>query len=489
MAIVLAGAQTTVTKQGSPVPESADESVPLCDSNKIDSTFEFRDLPAGEQTVSLYFVNRGNTACRLKDPPNPSFAVDGHSMTVESCPFCGPDGKPVPMWNLRSENHVVLAPGASSSVDINWASNGESCQWADWASIFFNWTEGSDFRKFTQFLFIPSVWPLHICSAVRSFGYRTEAGSASSGGQKDPAILVSLLEKTVYSDERATLHVVLAKPAQSSEKAVGCASLYTVRHADPLLTRLDPVHPLGNVQVDSYTPEQIREDKERSWPQWKKDFQRECDVAAGTLTADAEIKASDLATVTHIEWRAVPVSGKDPVFFIVPTHFTVLDVDTLAPNWGGAVQGIRAGLSVDHVKFSVGDRVPLHIRWENLNATASLGQGECREPRPELEVQNSKHQVLKTLPTEPMCMGHGWGPFGIAQGTAQHGFQELTTVSPPILPGPGIYYLVSVWSPRVLEKYESESTGFRIGAGRLGKVYATARSLPVRIEVVPGSNP
>ena len=333
MAIVLSRAQTKVVKQDSPGPETANKPVPMCDSGAIGSTFALRDQPKGEQTVSLFFLNKGNTACQLNGPPNPSFAVDGHSMNVGSCPFCGRDGKPMPFWN-RPENQVVLAPGASAAIDINWASAGSSCQWADWASIFFNWSDGSDFRKFTNLLFVPSGWPLHICSSVRSFGYRTAADSPSSGEQKNPVLQVSVLQETIYSDERATLHVVLAKPAQSSEKAIGCASLYTVRHAERLQTRLDPLPTVGNLRVDSYTPEQIREDKERPWPQWKKDFRRECDVPAGTLSAEAEIAASVLPTVTHIEWRTAPAPGKDPIFFIANTHFTVLDVDTLPPRWG-----------------------------------------------------------------------------------------------------------------------------------------------------------
>lgn len=162
MAIVPGRAQPIVIKQGSPMPEIADKPVPLCDLDAIDSTFAFSDQPKGEQTVSLYFLNKGNTACRLKDPPNPSFAVDGHSMYVESCSFCGPDlkdpdGKPMPFWH-RPENQVVLAPGATAAqvvlvpgattaIDLNWASTGVSCQWADWTNIFFNWTEVYDFRK------------------------------------------------------------------------------------------------------------------------------------------------------------------------------------------------------------------------------------------------------------------------------------------------------------------------------------------------------
>lgn len=498
VAIVLGRAQTAVVKQGSPTPETASERLPLCDSNAIDSTFTFHDQPPGEQTVSLYFLNKGDIACRLKDPPNPSFAVDGHSLVVQSCPFCGTDGKSTPMWNRRLENDAVLAPGATTAIDMNWTSTGESCQWADWAAIFFNWTEGSDWRKATQFLFIPSGWPLHICSPVRSFGYWTAADSPFNG-EENSALRVSLLQQTLYSDEHATLHVELAKPTQSSEKEFGCTSLYTVRHAERSLTRLDPLRTLGRTRVDSYTPEQTKEDKERPWPTWKKDFQRDCDIAAGTLTAEAEIPASDLATVTHLEWRTAPVPGKDPRFFTAATHFTVLDLDTLEPNWGENVQGIRAGLSVDRVKFAVGEPVPLHLRWQNVNATTSLGQSECREPRPQLEIQNFQHQVLKKISTEMGCFGHGWGPYAIAEGTAQSEFRELPAgtlpssdvfaLIPQPLPGPGVYYLVTVWSPLVLDTSDTARKKFPKGSGQLGEVYATARSLPIQIEIVPSTNP
>ena len=49
------------------------------------------------------------------------------------------------------------------------------------------------------------------------------------------------------------------------------------------------------------------------------------------------------------------------------------------------------------------------------------------------------------------------------------------------LPGPGVYYLVSVWAPVVLVAPEGETaTTPRIGKGSFGKVYATAQSAPVR---------
>lgn len=502
LATPLVAAQAPSSGGSAQNPASGSDQSPLCDPGMIDATFVFGDQPAGEQTVALYFLNKGNAACRLKEPPNPSFgAVDGHSMYVGSCPFCGPDGKPAPMWNRRPENQVVLAPGATAAIDVNWASTGESCQWADWANFFFDWIEVYDPRKLTDFSFTPSGWPMHICSSVRSFGYRIAADSRSTGGEKGPALRVSLLQKTVYSDERATLHVVLAKPAQSSEKPVGCATLYAVLHTAPSQTRLQPLYTQGSSRVDSYTPEQIREDRERARPQWEKDFRRYCGIAGGTTSADAEIAASDLATLTHIEWRTAPAPGTKPAFLSVATHFEVRDVDSLPSNWGEPVKGIRAGLSVDRERFTVGDRVPLHVRWENVNASDSLGQGECGEPGPDVEIQDSQHQVLKTIPGSSDCMGgHGFGPFGIAKGKPQHDFREFTTASdpvppfvtpaPPSLPGPGVYFLVSVWSARVLEKIDAEASAHRqIGARKIGAVYATARSTPVRIEVVPRGNP
>ena len=91
-------------------------------------------------------------------------------------------------------------------------------------------------------------------------------------------------------------------------------------------------------------------------------------------------------------------------------------------------------------------------------------------------------------------MGHGWGPFGIPKGSAQKEFRELSTTSSPspdietaplfnLLPG--VYYLVTVWSPLVLDTSDAAKNKMLMGAGQLRGVYATARSLPVRIEIMP----
>jgi hypothetical protein len=84
-------------------------------------------------------------------------------------------------------------------------------------------------------------------------------------------------------------------------------------------------------------------------------------------------------------------------------------------------------------------------------------------------------------------------------GKAQRTFIELAAAPPTTpmpftdvladLPGPGVYYLVSVWSPRILEPPDPDTPKIsRIHtSGRFGKVYAT--SLPVRVEFTSTINP
>ena len=104
---------------------------------------------------------------------------------------------------------------------------------------------------------------------------------------------------------------------------------------------------------------------------------------------------------------------------------------------------------------------PSHPQWENMNAEVPLAQLECREPMPSIEIQDSEHHVLRTIPLGGDCLGHGGGPFAMEKGKAARTFRELTTASPqapvgltpisPDLPGPGVYFLVSVWPPHVLD--------------------------------------
>jgi len=490
-------AQTLPATEAPQAVEHEAAQPPLCDPDLIDATFTFASLPAGEQTVSLHFQNKSNAACLLHGRVASSFAVDGHSMHVAICWLCDQNNTPSPAPNQQPGNQILLAPGERATVDLHWASTGDSCQWADWVDFFVQWA------KHTGYLFIPSEWPMYICSAVKSAGYRAETDSPSIGEMRVGVLHVSVMQPTVYSDERATLHAELSGQTTSVAQGAGCASLYTVRQGSSMPTRLDPLPTIDSSSRPSYTPEQITEDKERALPPWRKDHLRRCDIPGGQVTADALITAADLANVTHVEWRTAPMPGEDPVFLMAAAHFNVLDVDTLAPNWGDPVEGIRAGLSVDRASFTMGEPIPLHLRWENVSAAMPLAQGECKEPEPALEIQDSNHNVVRTIPIEPMCLGHGWGPFTIEKGKAQRTFIELVTAShfPAVffggtdvsaaLPGPGVYYFASVWSPQVLDApaAQTDKTLPIRSSGSFGKVYATARSLPVRVEVVPGDNP
>lgn len=483
----LVAAQAAPSKESTQVPTVGSVQSPLCDPGEIDGTFSFQDEPAGAQTVTVHLLNQGTAACQLSGEFSPTFAVDGHAFFMDRCWLCGPDDKPLSPWALHSGSQILLAPGKRAAVDLRWASKGESCQWADWVDFVVRWAKQS------SFLFIPNAWPLHLCSAVKSSGYHDEVGSPFFTRGEGASIRVSVSPKTVYFDEPAVLHVELTGLAAKSQAPAGCADLYTVRRNGSIQTRLDPLLTLHSQLVDSYTPEQIEEDRNRAWPSWKKDLRRRCDIASGEKAADAEMQAMFLAEVTHIDWRTAPTKGATPETLSIPEHFEVLDVDSLAPNWGEPVNGIRTGLSIDRENFKVGDRVPLHIRMENVNASSPLGESECGEPEPDVEVQDSQHNVLLTVPTYSCVMVHGWGPFEIAKGKPWHIFREFTTASDPVpatLPGPGVYFLVSVWSPRVLEKSDAESSPHRMmSAGKMGAAYAVARSAPVRIEVVPRTVP
>ena len=494
-------AQTLPIGQALPSEEHQGAQSPLCDPDLIDTTFTFVSLPAGAQTVSLHFQNKSSAACRLHGALSPSFAVDSHSIFVDSCWLCDQDHASSLAPGRDPGNEIQLAPGERARLDLQWESAGPSCQWADWVNFYVRWA-ATDRDYF--YLFIPSEWPIHVCSWVMSTGYRAEADSPSNG-ESGARLRISVAPAPIYSDEWTTLHVELFGQIPSVAPEGGCATLYRVLQEPSIGTRLDPLRTMGSSSGPSYTPEQIEEDKERAWPPWKRDHLRTCAIPAGRATADADITAAELAAITHVEWRTASPPGENPVFVMADTHFSVLDVDTLAPNWGDPVGGIRAGLSIDRPSFSMGERVPLHLRWENVNAAMPLGRGECWEPQPSLEIQDSQHNVVQTIPHLPGCMGHGWGPFAIPKGEPHRTFIELATEPSTVpashtyvrgyvaatLPGPGVYYLVSVWTPVVLEQSAPDTDKTpRIGSsGRFGNAYATARSLPVRIEVARGNHP
>jgi len=54
---------------------------------------------------------------------------------------------------------------ATAAFDLNWIKFGESCQWAEWASLFFDWADVYDPNTLTNFLY-------------NRFGYR--AGSRAA---------------------------------------------------------------------------------------------------------------------------------------------------------------------------------------------------------------------------------------------------------------------------------------------------------------------
>ena len=175
-----------------------------CDPNLIDTTFTFANLPVGEQTVSLHFENKGPTPCRLEGRVAPSFSVDSNSMYVDICWLCRDDGTGSAAPQREEANQIILAPGEWATVDEYWSSTGGSCQWADWVNF------GAEWPSRAGFLFIPSEWPLHICSAAKSSGYRAGKTSAASGAVREQALRVSVTPSVIYTDEAATLHVELA---------------------------------------------------------------------------------------------------------------------------------------------------------------------------------------------------------------------------------------------------------------------------------------
>jgi hypothetical protein len=87
-------------------------------------------------------------------------------------------------------------------IDLHWASTGASCQWSDWVDLYFQWAKQAVYL-------IPSNWSMHICSAVKSAGYRAEANPPSIGEVKGGVLHAFVIPKVIYSDEQATLHAEL----------------------------------------------------------------------------------------------------------------------------------------------------------------------------------------------------------------------------------------------------------------------------------------
>jgi len=144
--------------------------------------------------------------------------------------------------------------------------------------------------------------------------------------------------------------------------------------------------------------------------------------------------------------------------------------------------------------FTFGESIPLHLHWENFSASKKLGVTECGWPEPQVEIQDASHHVLGTADLRSFCSGHGWGPFSVEPEKQQRKFASLRftkmgymdSVGNAVITGPGTYYLSAVWSPRELVAKSSGTGGETLGSAyTFGERYATARSLPVRVEILP----
>jgi len=505
------GAQALRVEQAPQSAEHRGAPSPVCDPDSIDTTFTFANLPGSEQTITLHFRNKSDAACRIYGPAGVSFASGVDSMSVNNCWLCDQNHRSSLAPDRQPGNEFILAPDERAAVDLEWASAGRSCEWADWANISLRWAV--DHRYPYGYIFTPSEWPMRICSPVMSAGYRADADQLSTGQMSAVVLNVSVAQSPIYSDEQVRLHAELSGQTLPPTPPVGCASLYSVRQGPTIGVRFAPLLTQGSTSKRSYTPEQIKEDKQRKWPPspWKTDHLRTCAIPSGRAIADVDISAEDLADVTHIEWRTASPPNDIPTFAMAPTHFNVLDADSLAPNWGGSEGGIRAGLSVDRDHFRLNEQIPVHLRWENVNAAMPLAEGECWIPTA-VEIQGSRHVVVQTILIQWLCPGHGRGPIAMPEGKPRRTFFALSTESPAtavfdthpntydpltgttraVLPGAGVYYLVAVWSPHVLEPFDPETNKTPVlpgmGEGQFGKIYATARSLPVRIELAPAND-
>jgi hypothetical protein len=309
------------------------------------------------------------------------------------------------------------------------------------------------------------------------------------------------------------LTLKLTTPHYAVGLAGRCPELYAVYKDSNNGTRFEAILPDGYsflVQHATDEPSLSISSSSDELPAQFKNYMRLCATANNrdttTVTVPASLKAPlhfvpqpNLDSLRHIEWRGENPSTHEPVFVTADVHFDVVDPDTLPQNWGPQVDGIGAGLSVDKTTFTLGETIPLHIRWENFSASKKLAVNECGEPQPQVEIQDASHRVLGTFTNYDYlmgCMGHGWGPFSVEPGKPHRNFASLRYskmgyfIDAKPITEPGVYYLTAVWSPSTLVARTGETalisppgTGYAVG-----ELYATARSLPIRIEIVPRTN-
>lgn len=504
MVSVLVFAASALRGQTPPPANTA----PLCKPANIDATFSFADAPAGQQTIGIHLHNLTPQPCRLRGELAPHFAVDGHKAVVRTCWLCTPDGGP-DAEAIRRNDEFVLPGDGDAQVNYRWSSVGDTCQKVDWATMGVEW----DGRA--SFLFQNMHWKPHVCSTMQLSGYESGAiATTRPTSSAETALKVTLPPVPIYADELTKLTLELRSPHDVVAPTGRCPELYAVYKDGSGLTRFEAILPDGygalvlkktdepNLFISGYADE---------LPVEFKGYMRLCEVAGKrtttTVTLPASLKAPihffpqpNMDSVRHIVWRAENSSTHEPVFVTADTHFNILDPDTLPQNWGPQVDGIGVGLSVDKTTFTFGETIPLHVRWENFTASKKLAVGECGDPQPQVEIQDASHRVLGMLSTDFMefCNSHGWGPFSIEPGRQHRNFASLrytkmgytTSGEKAPITEPGIYYLTAVWSPPTLvaKTGETELEPVPSATYVFGERYATARSLPIRIEILPSMN-
>jgi len=479
--------------------------VPLCKPADIDATFSFADAPKGRQTIGIHLHNMTPQPCRLRGELGPGFAVDGHSARVETCWLCTPDGRPDAEARRRNDDFVLSGDG-DAQVTYQWSSVGDTCQKVDWATM------GTEWDGRAGFLFQNMHWKPHVCSTMQISGYQSDAMATTRLTSTSEAVLeVNPPPVPIYEDEFVQLTLELKSPQGSVSPTGHCPELYGVYRDSSGSTRFEAILPDGygalvrnatdepNLSISGYGDD---------LPAQFSDYMRVCETVGKRPTTTVMLPASlkapinvvptpNLENMRHIVWRAENPSTHEPVFVTADLHFHVLDPDTLPQNWGQEVEGIGAGLSVDRLTFAFGESIPLHLRWENFSASKKVGEDECGEPGPQVEIQDASHRVLGTADLRSFCSGHGWGPFSVEAGKQQRTFASLRytkrgymdSLGEAVITAPGVYYLSAVWSPPTLVEKGGEIEGVAPrSAYTFGDRYATARSLPVRIEILPSKN-
>lgn len=506
MALSLVFAVSALNGQ-TPAPANT---MPLCKPTNVDATFSFADVPAGQQTIGIHLHNVTPQSCKLRGELAPGFAVHGHGAVVKTCWLCTADGSP-DAKAIRLNDDFVLPGDGDAQVTYRWSSVGETCQSVDWANIGVEW-EGR-----ASFLFQNRHWRPHICSTMQISGYESDAIASP---RPTATLKVTAPPVPIYADELVQLTLELNSQNDVFSPSKRCPELYAVYRDPSNSTRFEAILPDGYsflVHDATEIPSLSVSSSSDELPEQFKDRMRLCATARNlnltTVTVPASLKAPihvvpqpTLDSVRHIVWHAENSSTHEPVFVTADVHFDVLDPDILPQNWGPQVEGIGAGLSVDKTKFTFGETIPLHIRWENFSASKKLAVGECGEPQPQVEIQDASHHVLGTLTDYDMgCMGHGWGPFSVEAGKPHRNFVSfrysqmgyfISSDAKPITE-PGVYYLLAVWSPSTLVARTGQTVA---GTGQnelvlvpgaeytVGERYATARSLPIRIEILPSTN-